>query len=135
GKMTWDEWLKLKAPNWGFRMAPPRGEFTHFSQWNRPADNAWADYLRDLNKAYRGTGRAPVVSSAEPTRSGQRVWGGFDPATERITLYKGWDMSTAFEELLHWEDLPRLKNYFVNQTPGWTQARWDAALAARTGTD
>jgi hypothetical protein len=121
--------LRRRVPN------SAKGVLTHFSEWHIPANNDWMDYLRDLNNAYRSTGKTPVVSNAAPTRGGKRVWGGFDPETEQITLYKGWDMSTAFEELLHWEDFPRLRNYFVNQTPGWNQARWDAAIKARQGTD
>src|SRR5262249_53897247 len=81
-------------------------EFTHWSQWNRPADPAWQEYMRDLKTAYEATGRRILYPNQSASRAGRPVWGTFNPATEQITMYRGWDSSTAFEELLHWEDLP-----------------------------
>jgi hypothetical protein len=90
--------LELSGPgSLKINAAAARAEFTHWSQWNQPADNAWLDYMRDLMQAYRATGRSPIISRAAQQHGGQRIWGGFDPVTEQITFYKGFDDSTIFE--------------------------------------
>ena len=123
----------------GSKKTPAPGNqlgLTNKDKWNIPADDSWKSHLKDLRNAYDSVNPKKIkFSYTEPVdENGRRIFGTFNPLTEEITLYKGMDEFTLLEELVHWEDLPRLKKQFL-ANPGWDEARWNAALADPKGTD
>lgn len=89
----------------------------------------YRDDLADLRRQYGSI----VPSDEVGIVNGRIAYGSFDPATGRISIFRGGDDLTEFEELLHWKfHNERLAN------SGWTQAeflrRWndsdDVARAA-----
>ncbi len=116
------------------RALSSRGVFTHLTKWILPTNNTWETVLTNLKAAYEATGKKLAYPDIIRKSRGKPVWGSFNPETQQITLFRGWDRTTALEELLHWEDLPKLRTEVLAK-PGWTEARWEAAIVARTGAD
>jgi hypothetical protein len=96
---------------------------------NAAQQQRYLDDLADLRRQYGRIDPSDEVGIV----NGRIAYGSFDPATGHISIFRGGDDLTEFEELLHWK--------FHNErlaTSGWTQAdflrRWnvadDAARAA-----
>lgn len=86
----------------------PRPQFMNRTHWKAPprggpADRVWNEEFSDLLLTFDG--KVEYVKSAPINpETNRRVWGGYDPAINKITLYEGFDDTTTFHELLHWKD-------------------------------
>lgn len=109
------------------------GVFTNRARWSAPRagslqDKVWRAQAADLSKSFNGKWQRLPNVDPPVGPNGEPYYGTYNPATNTITLYKGADDVTEFEELLHWQDVQNAidgsKTSTNPQAKTMTEAKW-----------